>query len=69
MTEENLYPRGESSPKKAYQSKTLWVNLLMAGASFFPQVQVFLSPDVVSTIFLAVNAVLRFTTKSAITIK
>lgn len=52
--------------KKPYQSKTLWFNLVLAAASFFPQVKEHVTPDLVGTIFLVVNALLRFATKTPI---
>lgn len=68
MSEENLYPA--SSPnKKAWQSKTLWVNLLMAAGAFIPPIQPFLTPETLSTVFLVVNTVLRFVTKDGISIR
>ena len=66
MTE--LYPAG-FEPKKPWQSRTLWVNLLIAGASFIPAVKEFVTPDIISTLFLVANTILRFTTKTGVTIK
>ena len=68
MTEKELYP---ASPevKKAWQSKTLWANLLMAVGAFVPALQPFLTPESLSTIFLVVNTALRFVTKEGISIK
>ena len=70
MTEvsKEIYPTGPES-KKPWFSKTLWVNAIMAFASFFPGVQDLITPDLISVIFLVVNTVLRFTTKKAISIK
>lgn len=64
---EKLYPTGEV--KKAWQSKTLWTNAIMALASFFPIIATNLSPEVISTIFLGVNTALRFMTNSGVSIK
>lgn len=68
MSEEKkeLYPTGEV--KKPWQSKTLWANLLMAVASFFPQVSGILTPEVLGTIFMVVNTGLRFVTDKKISI-
>jgi len=55
--------------KKPWQSKTLWVNTILAIAGFFPVVKEALTPEAVSMIFMLVNTVLRFTTKSGISIK
>ena len=49
--------------KPAWQSKTLWVNFILASVAFFPSVQEHLSPEKVAAIFTAVNTVLRFITK------
>lgn len=55
--------------KKPYQSKTLWVNLLLAIASFFPQVKDNVTPDLLGSVFLVINTILRFTTKTPIVTK
>lgn len=55
--------------KKPYQSMTLWSNLVIALAAFFPKVQEHLTPEVLSTIFFVVNTTLRFKTNSGIAIK
>ena len=53
--------------KKWWQSKTLWSNLLLGVAAFFPSVQAFLSPEIIAGIFAGVNALLRiFGTDSAL---
>ena len=55
--------------KPFWQSKTLWVNLIMAIAAFFPQVQDKLSVEQMAAGITAVNAILRATTKEGISIK
>jgi hypothetical protein len=67
MEEANLYPSEES--KKPWQSKTLWVNTIMAIAAFFPSVSGLVTPEAVGTIFMVVNTVLRFTTSKKISVK
>ncbi len=56
-------------PKKAFKSKTLWVNFIMSGLSFVPAVQAVVTPDVLGVIFFVANTILRFMTKTSITIK
>lgn len=63
---ENLYPSGNS--KKPWQSKTLWVNLIMASVSFFPAISGLVNPEAVSTIFMVVNTILRFATKDKLSV-
>ena len=67
MEEKELYPAGES--KKPWQSKTLWVNTIMAIAAFFPAISGFVTPEAVGTIFMVVNTVLRFTTEKKLSVK
>lgn len=55
--------------KKPYQSKTLWINAVMAIASLVPAVKDLVTPDILGVAFFLVNTVLRFTTKSGISIK
>lgn len=55
--------------KPFYQSKTLWINLIMAVAAFFPQVQAHLNGEQMAAGITAVNAILRMTTKEQITLK
>lgn len=55
--------------KKPWQSKTIWANLIMAVAGFFPSVKDFLTPEVMGVIFLVVNAGLRLVTKTPVSIK
>jgi hypothetical protein len=61
-----LYPQSEQ--KKPWQSKTLWTNLIIAAGAFIPAIQPFLGPEALSTLFLVVNTVLRFTTKTGVSI-
>ena len=65
MTE--LYPAGEA--KKPWQSKTLWANLLMSIGAFIPAIQPFVTTESLAAVFTVVNIILRFTTKSGISIK
>lgn len=55
--------------KPFYQSKTLWVNLLLAIAAFFPQVQEHLTGEQMALGVTVVNAILRATTKEGIVLK
>ncbi|TXH10646.1 MAG: hypothetical protein E6R04_04755 [Spirochaetes bacterium] len=55
--------------KKPWQSKTIWINLGMALAAFFPQVQDHVNVDTFGVIFGAVNFLLRLTTKTGVSIK
>ena len=64
-----LYPGGTEANKPAWQSKTLWINLILASSSFFPALQPFLTPEVLSTIFLVINTGLRFVTKTGVRIR
>lgn len=54
--------------KPSYQSKTLWFNLVMAVAAFFPGVSDFVSahPELVPVAFAVVNIVLRFVSKDKV---
>lgn len=52
--------------KKPVHSKTLWINLILAAASFFPQVKDNITPDILGTVFLIANTILRFATKTSI---
>lgn len=52
--------------KSAFKSKTLWVNLIVAVAAFFPGVAEKLSPEVVLQALAVVNMILRFVTKDKI---
>jgi hypothetical protein len=57
--------------KKPWQSKTLWVNLIMAVAAlFWPAAGDFIAshPEVAMVAFAAVNAVLRLVTKDKLQI-
>ncbi len=51
--------------KPFYQSKTLWMNLLMAIVAFIPPAKEFITnnPEVVSIGFVVINMVLRLITK------
>lgn len=55
--------------KPFWQSKTLWVNLVMAIAAFFPQVQAHLDGEQMAAGITAVNAIIRMTTKEGIVLK
>lgn len=55
--------------KKPWESKTNWANLIMAAASFFPQIQEHLGPSALGAIFFGVNLVLRFITKTPVSLK
>jgi len=65
--EEKIYePKAAKHP---FQSKTLWANLLLAVVAFFPAVNDLVSPEHIGTIFMVVNTILRFATKSALSLK
>lgn len=66
MAEENA-PATEA--KKPYQSWTLWSNLLLAAAAFFPQVKDHVTPDLLGSVFFIVNTILRAKTSTGITFK
>jgi len=57
--------------KKPWQSKTNWVALLIAVASFFPQVQALIisNPEGFGVLISGVFTALRFVTKNKIVIK
>lgn len=67
MSEKELYPT--NGVKKPWQSKTLWVNAIMAVAAFFPSAVELISPEAVGTVFLFVNTVLRFATSKKISVE
>jgi hypothetical protein len=67
MEEKDLYPVGET--KKPWQSKTLWVNTIMALAAFFPSISGVVTPEAIGTLFMVVNTILRFTTEKKISVK
>jgi len=54
--------------KPVYLSKTLWVNLILAGTAFFGPAAEYLRshPDVLTMLFTGVNIVLRFLTKGKV---
>lgn len=54
--------------KPVYLSKTLWMNLVLAIAAFFPVVQVYIAahPEAVALFFVGVNVVLRLVTKTGV---
>jgi len=54
--------------KPIWQSKTAWLNVVMAGLAFFPQVQAIVAnhSEVYPMVFAAINLVLRFVTKSGV---
>lgn len=56
--------------KLAYQSKTLWVNLILAVCAFFPNVQEYISahPELFTTVFAVLNIILRVVSKSGLQI-
>lgn len=56
--------------KKPWLSKTLWINLIMAIAAFFPPVQAYVAahPETLLVAFSVVNIILRLVTKGAIQI-
>lgn len=54
--------------KKPWQSKTLWINLILAILAFFPQFREFVTAEHIGTIFTVVNIVLRFVTKEKLTL-
>jgi len=60
--------RMESKP--SYLSKTLWINVIMAGTAFIPGVHEWLShnPEAIGLFFAGVNFVLRFISKDKITL-
>lgn len=56
--------------KPAWQSKTLWVNLIMAIGAFIPVVGVWIQahPDLFAGMFSVINVILRLLTKDKISI-
>lgn len=54
--------------KPFWKSKTLWVNLFLAVAAFFPAVQSHLDAETMSMIFAGVNGVLRVVSKEKISL-
>ena len=56
--------------KPFYQSKTLWLNLLMAIVAFIPPAHEFITsnPEVVSLGFVVINMFLRLVTKDELQI-
>lgn len=57
--------------KPAWQSKTLWVNAIVAVAALvFPPAQAYIAahPDMVLTVFAVLNMVLRVVTKGKVEI-
>lgn len=65
----NMSELYKQESKKPWQSKTLWVNLIVAAAAFFPAIGPYLTPEVLGTVFLVANTVLRFVTKEKLSIK
>ena len=57
--------------KKIWQSKTLWMSLIVAILAFFPSVQIFATknPEAVGTILGLVFSALRLLTKGKIVIE
>lgn len=67
MSEDKLYQHSEN--KKPWQSKTLWANVILAVVSFFPgPAKDFVTPENLGTLFLIVNTILRFVTKSGVSL-
>lgn len=56
------------SSKKPWASKTVWVNLIMAGLAFAPPIQALATPDIIAGAFTVVNLILRAVTKDKISI-
>lgn len=56
--------------KKPWQSKTLWINLLIAASAFVPQVHTLLvaNPEVVAAVFAGLNIVLRLISKDKVSL-
>jgi hypothetical protein len=52
--------------KSVVQSKTLWVNLILAIAAFIPSIKEVISEDVLLQIFAAINIMLRLVTKDKV---
>jgi hypothetical protein len=55
--------------KKPYLSKTLWINAILAGVAFFPNLKDLIDPDMAIQIIAGLNILLRFLTKSKIQLK
>jgi len=56
--------------KAFYLSKTFWTNLIMGVVAVaIPQVKEVLTPEVISSIFVVVNIILRFVSSKQITLK
>jgi len=54
--------------KKPYLSKTLWVNVIVAVAAFFPSLTATLDPASVAMFMAVVGMGLRLVTKDAISL-
>lgn len=54
--------------KPFWKSKTLWINLLMAIAAFFPAVQAHLDAETMGMVFAGVNGILRVVTKEKVSL-
>jgi len=52
--------------KSVVQSKTLWVNLILAIAAFIPSIKEVINEDVLLQIFAAINIMLRLVTKDKV---
>jgi len=54
--------------KKPYQSKTIWINFILAATAFIPSVHEFLSshPELIVFGFSGINMILRLVTKDKI---
>ena len=62
-------PQTENS-KIWYKSKTIWTNLILGvGAIFIPNIEEVFTPDVIASIFVVFNVLLRAMTSKEIYIK
>ena len=55
--------------KPVLKSKTIWINLILAVAAFFPVLRDTVSEDVLLQVFAVVNIVLRLVTKDKVVLK
>lgn len=62
-----LQPTENSKP--FWLSKTMWANLLMGVAAFFPKIRDLASPEVMSSAFVLVNMILRLISSGKVTLK
>ena len=54
--------------KHIWQSKTFWTNIILGIASFIPAIKDNLDDSTLGTVFAVANIVLRFITKTQVTI-